>query len=69
MAFSDNARPWTMRAPGIASQVLSTRVSRVGMVMRSLGRKVESRTNREAFASRLNGQPVTRTAIPVKRGR
>jgi hypothetical protein len=37
MAFSDNAQPWTRRAPGRESHVLSTRVLRVGMVIRSLG--------------------------------
>jgi len=36
MAFSDKAQPWTRRAPGRASHLLSTRVLRVGMVMRSL---------------------------------
>jgi len=46
MAFSDKAQPWTRRAPGRVSHLLSTRVLRVGMVMRSFGRKVESRTTR-----------------------
>ena len=46
MRFSDKAQPWTRRAPGRASHLLSTRVLRVGMVMRSRGRKVECRTTR-----------------------
>ena len=46
MRFSDKAQPWTRRAPGRASHLLSTRVLRVGMVMRSRGRKAECRTTR-----------------------